>query len=96
MHSYLISVYSTAVRSSRLALALLLVKLSTELSLPVLPTLFGIKHGACSKAIHSARQALMADCAKVYRIWPCGHGKKSLKTTHQHLLKLSSVVTEMM
>ena len=61
MHSCLTSVYSTEVRSSRTALALLLVKLRTGLSLPVLSTLFGIKKRACGKAIHSARQALMTD-----------------------------------
>ena len=57
--SHLSTVRSTSVRSSRTALALLLVKLSTCLSLAVISTLFGIGIKFCSKAIPSARAALM-------------------------------------
>ena len=57
--SHLSTVRSTSVRSSRTALALLLVKLRTCLSLAVISTLFGLGIKSCSKAIHSARAALM-------------------------------------
>ena len=43
MHRYLGSVRSTTSRSSRTALALLLVKIRTGLSLPILSTPFGLK-----------------------------------------------------
>lgn len=59
VHDSLSSLRSTSVRSSRTALALLLVKLRTGLSLSVLSTIFGIKKKSCSSAIHSARTALM-------------------------------------
>ena len=54
------SLRSTSSRSTRTALALLLVKLRTGLSLAAISTLFGVKKGTCSKAIHSARVSLMA------------------------------------
>ena len=57
--SHLSTVRSTSVRSSRTALALLLVKLRIGLSLTVISTLFGIGKKSCNKAIHSARAALM-------------------------------------
>ena len=57
--SHLSSVRSTSVRSSRTALAPLLVKIRIGLSLAVISTLFGIGKKSCRKAIHSARAALM-------------------------------------
>ena len=57
--AHLSSLRSTSVRSSRTALALLLVKLQTGPSLAVISTIFGIGKKSCSKAIHSTRTALM-------------------------------------
>ena len=66
VHDSLSSLRSTSSRSTRTALALLLVKLRTGLSLAVLSTLFGVKKGTCSKAIHSARVSLMANFVPQY------------------------------
>ena len=60
VHESLSSLRSTLSRSTRTALAMLLVKLRTGLSLAVLSTLFGVKKVTCSKAIHSARVSLMS------------------------------------
>ena len=60
------SVRSTPVRSSRTTLVLLLVKLRTGPSLPILSTLFGIKKQSCSIAIHAARSALMTGFVPKY------------------------------
>ena len=63
---YIPSLRSTSIRSSRTALALLLVKLRTGLSLAILSTIFEIKKRYCGKAIHSARIALMATFVPKY------------------------------
>lgn len=64
--SHLSTLRSTSTRSSRTALALLLVKLRTGLSLSVISTLFGIRKNSCSKAIHAARTALMTSFVPKY------------------------------
>ena len=66
MHSSMTSVRSTHVGGSRTALALLLVKLRTGLSLLILSILFGIKKQSSSKVIHAARSALMTDFVPKY------------------------------
>lgn len=53
------SLYSTLNRSARTALAILLVKLRTGMSLSILASLFNMTKRICGKCIHSARQALM-------------------------------------
>ena len=60
VHESLSSLRSTSSRSTRTALAMLLVKLRTGLSLAILSTLFGVKKNTCCKAIHSARASLMS------------------------------------
>ena len=66
VHESLSSLRSTSTRSSRTALAMLLVKLRTGLSLAVLSTLFGMKKTTCSKAIYSARVSLMSNFVPKY------------------------------
>ena len=58
VHICMTSVRSTLARSTRTALAVLLVKLRAGLSSPVLSTLFGINKRTCGKTIHEARSAL--------------------------------------
>ena len=65
VHKSLSSLRSTSSRSTRTALAMLLVKLRTGLSLAVLSTLFGVKKITCSRAIHSARVSMMSNFAQI-------------------------------
>ena len=53
------SIRSTSNRSNITALALLMMKLRTVLSVALLSTLFGLSKRCCARAIHSARQGLM-------------------------------------
>ena len=66
VHSCMTSIRSTHVIITRTALALLLVKLRTGLSLPVLSLLFGINKCTCSKSVHAASPALMTDFVHIY------------------------------
>ena len=65
-HKSLSSLRFTSSRSIRTALAMLLVKLRTGLSLAVLSTLFDVKKINCSMAIHSARVSLMSNSVPKY------------------------------
>ena len=66
VHKSLSSLRSTSSRGIPTALAMLLVKLRTGLSLAVLSTLFGVKKITCSMAIHSARVSLMSNYVPKY------------------------------
>ena len=66
VHKSLSSLRSTSSRSIRTALAVLLVKLRTGLSLAVLSTVFGVKKITCSMTMHYARVSFMSNNAPKY------------------------------
>ena len=66
VHKPLLSLRSMSSRSTRTALAMLLVELRTGLSLAVLSTLFGVKKITCRMTIYSASVSLMPNFVPKY------------------------------